>query len=427
MISKFENSNLLLNKALKIIPLASQTFSKSYIQYPEGFSPLFLKNGLGSRVTDIDDNVFIDLVSGLMSNVLGYGDQDVNRDISLQLQNGISFSLPSELEYELARLLIEIIPCAEMVRFGKTGTDVTSAAIRLSRAYTKRERVIVCGYHGWQDWYIGSTSRNLGVPKAIQELTCSIPYNNLEILEKKLKTKEYAALIMEPTNIEPPAKGYLESVRSMTKKYNTVLVFDEIVTGFHFSLGGAQEYFGVMPDLACFGKALGNGMPISAILGKTEIMKYMDEIFFSGTFGGEALSLAAGISVINKLKNEPVIQHLWGFGEKLANLVQDCIEAYKLSSVIKLNGYAPWKILSFHDYNEVSSQAIKTFFQKTMIANGVLILGSHNISYAHRDLELEEIMRAYDNTLSKLKNNLDKNTLLDVLNCPIIKPIFKVR
>lgn len=427
MIRKFTTSNNLLKETLKVIPLASQTFSKSYIQYPEGFSPLFVKGGQGARITDIDDNSFIDLVSGLMSNVLGYCDPDVDSAIRYQLEKGISFSLPSELEYDLANLLVEIIPCAEMVRFGKTGTDVTSAAIRLARAYTKRDKILVCGYHGWQDWYIGSTSRNLGVPKVVSELTCPIPYNDLETLEDKLKTQEYAALIMEPTNMAPPNEGYLESVRQLTQKYDTVLIFDEIVTGFHFALGGAQEYFNVIPDLACFGKGLGNGMPISAIVGKAEIMRLMDDIFFSGTFGGETLSLAAGISVINKMKSEPVIPHLWDFGQKLAERIQSCIEFYNLTSAIKLNGYAPWKILSFHDFNHFSSQSIKTFFQKLMIENGVLILGSHNICYAMKEAELDEIVAAYEKTLDKLKRSLDNQTLLTDLECPVIQPIFKVR
>lgn len=427
MIKNFTASHNLLQKALKIIPLASQTFSKSHIQYPEGFSPLFIKNAEGARVTDIDGNRFIDLVSGLMSNVLGYNDLEINEAICNQLKKGISFSLPSELEYELASLLLEIIPSAEMVRFGKTGTDATSAAIRLARAYTKRDKIIACGYHGWQDWYIGSTSRNLGVPRVISELTSLIPYNDLNIIEKKLRTEEYAALIMEPTNINPPKLGYLESVRSLTHKYNTVLVFDEIVTGLHFALGGAQEYFNITPDLSCFGKGLGNGMPISAIVGKVEIMKLMDDIFFSGTFGGETLSLAAGIAVIKKMQQEPVIKHLWEFGQKLADGVQSVVDYYNLSTAIKLNGYAPWKILSFHDFNSFSSQSIKTFFQKKMIESGVLILGSHNISYAMKDAEFDEIITAYDKTCNALKISLDKGTLLSDLQCPVIQPIFKVR
>lgn len=427
MKKNFSNSNSFLKKVLKVIPLGSQTFSKSHVQYPENLSPLFLQKGQGSRVWDMDGNVFIDLVNGLMSNVLGYNDEAVNKAIVSQLNRGISFSLPTELEYTLANLLIQIIPCAEMVRFGKTGTDVTSAAVRLSRAYTQRDKVLVCGYHGWQDWYIGTTTRNLGVPKTVSALTDVVPYNDLNTLENLLKTREYAAFIMEPVNLFEPAVGYLQSVRQLTQQHGTVLVFDEIVTGFHFALGGAQEYFGVTPDLACFGKGLGNGMPISAIVGKSEIMKLMDAIFFSGTFGGEALSLAAGIAVIEKMQQEPVINHLWHFGKELADELQSLIQTYDLTQVIKLNGYAPWKILTFHDADNISSSAIRTFLQKEMIENGILMLTTHNISYAMNHHDREEIIRAYDNSLGKLRESLMNNSLLADLECPIVQSIFKVR
>ncbi len=427
MKKSFSKSNAFLKKVLEVIPLGSQTFSKSYLQYPQTLSPLFIKKGQGARVWDIDENVFVDLVNGLMSNVLGYNDEDVNNAITKQLNKGISFSLPTELEYELAYLLTTIIPCAEMVRFGKTGTDVTSAAVRLSRAYTKRDKILVCGYHGWQDWYIGTTSRNAGVPKSVSQLTDKVAYNDLTSLEEFLKTETYAAFILEPTNVHAPLPGYLESVRELTLKYNTILVFDEIVTGFHFALGGAQEYFNVVPDLACFGKGLGNGMPISAIVGKTQIMKLMDEIFFSGTFGGETLSLAAGIAVIKKMQKEPVIKHLWDFGQALSDEVQLIINELDLHETIQLNGYAPWKILTFQDVEKTSASAIRTFFQKEMIQNGTLILASHNISYAMSAHEMREIINSYRNTLSNLKEKIIQNTVVSSLGCPIIEQIFKVR
>lgn len=427
MDNKFSKSNSMLEKVLEIVPTASQTFSKSYLQYPEKCSPLFIEKGKGTYVWDIDGNKFLDIVSGLMSNILGYNDEFVSDAIKSQLNKGISFSLPTELEYKLAKLLVDIIPCAEMVRFGKTGTDVTSAAIRLARAFTKRDRVLVCGYHGWQDWYIGTTSRNRGVPSIVANLSDTVAYNDLNTLEEKLKTNEYAAFILEPTNIERPNPGYLEAVRTLTKKHDTVLIFDEVVTGFHFALGGAQEYFNITPDLACFGKGLGNGMPISAVVGKKEIMRLMDDIFFSGTFGGEALSIAAGISVIEKLKSEPVIEHLWNFGEKLSNSVENIIFELGLTNIIKVNGYAPWRILSFYAYKKISANAIKTFFQKQMIEQGILILGSHNINYSMKDKELSIIVAAYEITLAKLKENIDKNVLLSNLNCRVIEPVFKVR
>ncbi len=425
-MNNFSRSNEMLARALKKIPLGSQTFSKSHIQYPDKLSPLFIDRGEGVRIWDIDGNCFIDLVNGLMANVLGYNDPDVNAAIIRQLGKGITFSMATELEYELASMLTEIIPCAEMVRFGKNGSDATAAAIRLARAYTKRDMVLACGYHGWQDWYIGATTRNLGVPEAAR-LTKLVPYNNLELLEEELKTNKYAAFIMEPTTAYAPNPGYLEAVRELTARFNTVLIFDEMVTGFHFAMGGAQEYFNVTPDLACFGKGMGNGMPISCVVGNKEIMRLMDDIFFSGTFGGETLSLAAAIAVITKMKQQPVIQHLWSTGEKLSIQVQTIIESLDLADVVQQKGYAPWRILAFSDFQSTCSKAIKTFFQKEMIANGVLILSSHNICYSLGANELTEVVKAYKITLEKLKYYLTSGTLLDNLGCPVIEPIFKVR
>jgi len=427
MKEKLTKSNELLKNCLEIIPLASQTFSKSHLYYPQEYSPLFLKKGEGAMVWDIDGNRYLDMVNGLMAIVLGYNDVDVNQAIVNQLSQGISFSLATELEYELASLFVKHVPCAEMVRFGKTGTDVTSAAVRVARAYTKRDHIVACGYHGWQDWYIGTTSRSLGVPDVVGSLTQIVPYNDLDALEALLKTNKYAAFILEPTNAHPPKPGYLEGVRELTLKYGTVLIFDEMITGFHFAIGGAQEYFGVTPDLACFGKGLGNGMPISAIVGKKDIMKMMDDIFFSGTFGGEALSLAAGIAVIQKMIKEPVIQHLWNFGKKVYEDIFLMIKELKLENQIKFLGYDPWKIMMFSDHMTASSDAIKTFFQKEMIANGVLILSTHNISFAMKEKEREILINAYTHTLEKLSHCLNKGNLVDNLNCPVIQPIFKVR
>ncbi len=424
---RFENSNARLQQALEIIPTGSQTFSKSHLQYPKNHAPLFIERGQGSHVWDIDGHEYIDMVNGLMAVTLGYNDPDVNAAIIEQLARGISFSLPTELEYELAQLLVDIIPCAEMVRFGKNGSDATSAAIRLARAYTGREKVVVCGYHGWQDWYIGSTARHLGVPEAVRALTKTVPYNDLGALEALLKTEEYAAFILEPMNVTTPLPGYLEGVRALTEKTGTVLVFDEIVTGFHYALGGAQEYFGVTPDLSSFGKGMGNGMPIGAILGRRDIMKLQDDIFFSGTFGGEALSLAASIAVIKKMKREPVIETLWSSGQKLSDAVDGLILENELSDVLSFKGLPPWRVIAYEGRGDVSAMAIRTYVQKSMIAQGVLFLASHNISYSFTAEDHDHVVSAYRKTFSDLSDLLTRGALLQNLECPVIEPIFKVR
>jgi glutamate-1-semialdehyde aminotransferase/spore coat polysaccharide biosynthesis protein SpsF (cytidylyltransferase family) len=423
----FTLSNELLERSLKTIPLGAQTFSKSYIQYPENNSPMFLTHGQGSRVWDVDGNEYIDLVSGLMPVVLGYNDPDVNYAIHSQLQKGISFSLSTDLEIQLAEKLCEIIPCAEKVRFGKNGTDVTSAAIRLARAYTGRDKVILCGYHGWQDWSIGTTTRNKGVPKAVSDLSVSVPYNDLNILENLLETGDYAALIMEPCNVAEPKEGYLQGAKDLCEKYGAVFVFDEIITGFRFSIGGAQNYFGVTPHLSCFGKAMGNGMPISAVVGRDDIMREMEEIFFSGTFGGETLSLAASLATIKKLETRSVTDYLWEYGNGISDSINKLISKYNLSETIKLCGYGPWKIIQFFDQQNATAFEIKTLFIQEMVIRGILINSSLNINFSHETLEKYKILKAVEETFAILLDCLENDEFGVYLRSPAIKPLFKVR
>lgn len=425
----FEHSNRMLRRAIRTIPLGTQTFSKAYTQFPRDNAPLFLSHGRGGRVWDIDGNSYVDLICGLMPIVLGYCDADVDAAIEGQLADGISFSLATKLEADLAERLVEIIPCAEMVRFGKNGSDATSAAIRLARAFTGRDHIAICGYHGWHDWYIGTTTRNKGVPASVQTLTHQFPYNDLATLDQLLRSRrdEFAAVIMEPMSVVEPAQGYLEQVRELAHEHGALLVFDEVVTGFRFALGGAQELFGVTPDLAAFGKAMGNGMPISAIVGRADVMMEMEKIFFSGTFGGEALSLAAAIAVIDKMRREPVLETIWQNCRGLADSVEREIDRHELGDVLSLDGMTPWKLLNIREHATASAAAIKTMFRREMLANGVLMAGSHNICYAHNDADIDVVLSAYSQALETIRRELQYGTLEANLRCAPIEPVFAVR
>lgn len=429
MNENFDLSEQWLERAEKVIPLGSQTFSKSRIQFPVGRSPLFIARGEGGVVWDVDGNQYVDLISGLLPVVLGYRDPDVDAAIRGQLDSGITFSLPSTLETELAERLVEVIPCAEKVRFGKNGTDATSAAIRLARAYTGRDRVIALGYHGWQDWYIAATTRNKGIPDVVGELTHRLPYNDLNALKALFEKHpgEIAAVILEPMNVEDPGEGYLEGLRELTRNMGALLIFDEVITGFRYALGGAQELFGVTPDLAAFGKAMGNGMPISAVTGRADVMREMEDIFYSGTFGGETLSLAAAVAVIDKMKREPVIETLWKSGTYLADGVRDRVRLHGLEDVITINGKAPWTSLGFKDHANARSEAIKTLYMVEMLKLGVLTMGTHNVSYAHTQADLDTVLAAYDLTLPKVAEELSTPGLVDRLPVDVLEPVFKVR
>ena len=423
----YKKSEQLLDRALKSIPLASQTFSKSLTQYPRGVSPFFIEKGNGARVWDVDGNEYIDFVNSLAAVTLGYCDQVVDRAVQKQMKNGVIFSLPHTLEMEVSEKLIDIIPCAEKVRFAKNGTDATSASIRIARAYTGKEHIAVCGYHGWQDWYIGSTTRDLGVPKAVKELTHKFEYNNIESLERVFQERELACVIMEPMNIEYPKDNFLEKVKELVHKNNALLIFDETITGFRYSLGGAQQFFGVIPDLATFGKGMANGYPLSAVVGSSKIMQKVEDIFFSGTFGGETLSLAAASVIIDKYKKEQVTEHFFEVGTYLLKQLNELINNNDLANIFWASGHPSWSFLHIKDQQQYNSFEIKTFFLQEMFKRGILTLGLHNLSFSHTYKDIDKLIAAYTEVLPMIKQHIDNQTLLENIQGEILESLFKVR
>ena len=426
---RYANSIKQLGRAEKVIPLGSQTFSKSRTQYPVGISPLYVEKAKGAEIWDVDGNRYVDLVSALACITLGYGDKKVSKSIRSQLRKGVSLSLPTILESEVAELISEFVPSAEMVRFGKNGSDATAAAIRLARAYTRKDHVIVCGYHGWQDWYIGSTSMNKGVPGAISALTHTFQYNNTDSLKRLFQEfpNQIAAVIMEPMNSAFPDFNFLETVKKLTFENDALLIFDETITGFRYSRGGAQELFGVVPDLSTFGKGLANGFPLSAVVGRRDVMMYMEEIFFSGTFGGELLSLAAAKSVLTRYREEKIVEKLTNIGQHLATGVSELISKYGLQEVLQLSGHPTWIFLNWTPTNKYSVNQIKTLFMQEMFANGILILSTHNVTLAMDSKVIQRILFAYDKTLEVLANAINQQNLEAVLCVSPLEPLFKVR
>ncbi len=428
-MSRYRKSEEWLSRAEVTIPLGSQTFSKSRTQYPVGISPLYLSQAKGARVWDLDGNKYIDLVSSLASITLGYRDRGQIHAIRRQLKKGISLSLPARLEVELSEKLVEIIPSAEMVRFGKNGSDATSAAIRLARAYSGKEIVLVCGYHGWQDWYIGATTRNKGVPQSVAELTKVFPYNNIAAFEELLNkySGRVAAVIMEPMNLVFPEPGYLEGIKELTHKHNAILIFDETITGFRFAPGGAQELFGVVPDLSTFGKGMANGMPISAVVGRREIMMEMEEIFFSGTFGGELLSLASANYTISEVAKGNVTSRLAQIGSLLANSIEQLIVKHNLRAVVNLSGHDSWKLLSWNEAEGATADEIRTLFLQEMYSRGILIIGSHNVNLAMTPRICHEIVSTYDQVFELISRSLSAGNLKDLLRVRPNPTLFRIR
>ncbi len=420
---KISKSKKHFEKAKKIIPLASQTFSKSYKLYDKNFFPLFAKRGHKQIIEDIDGNKFIDLNNGLGAVSLGYSLKNFNKSIIKSLNNGITFSLAHKIEHDVSKELIKMIPSAEMVRFGKNGTDANSAAIRLARYYTKRDHIAVCGYHGWQDWYISSTNMNGGIPKDIKKFTHTIEFNNVENIKKVFKKYNLAAVMLEPIAAYLPDQKFLKTLKNFCKKNKTVLIFDEVCTGFRVSLGGAQKILKVKPNLSTFGKAMGNGFPISALVGEQKIMKNFDKVFYSGTFGGETLSLEACNQTIKFLKKNRSIQKNIKKGEYLIYNFNKLSKKYNLQKNIFLNGHPSWPFLIIKNFPEKKQRELKTYFMQEYALNKILFYGAYNINASHTFKNLKKILSISDKILNNLYINdcKTKNILIAKPSTPILK------
>ena len=424
-----DQSKAWFERARRVIPGCSQTFSKGSNQHVRGVAPVFLAKGQGCLVWDVDGNEYIDYIQGLLPNILGYAHAGVNAAVTRQLAQGHSFSLPHPLEVELAERLSGLIPCAERVRFGKNGSDATSGAVRAARALTGRDRIACCGYHGWQDWFIGSTTRNAGVPEAVRALTHPFVYNDLESLRKLLSAHrgEFAAVIMEPVNFWPPAAGFLEGVKEMAREHGALLIFDEICCGFHFGLGGAQKKFGVTPDLACFGKAMGNGFPIACVVGRADVMKVFEEIFFSFTFGGEVASMAAAMAVLDVLETTDALARMDANGRVLQEGLNALAKEAGLEDRIKCIGYPFWSLIRFLDEAGKDSLLVRSLFTQECVKRGVLLLATHNMTAAHDPLAVEQTLKIYAEVCKTLAVWLSDTRPEQFLEGDMIQAVFKVR
>ena len=419
-----------LERSERVIPGAAQTYSKSWRHHIRGVTPIFLDRGVGAVVTDVDGNDYVDLIQGLLPNILGYAHEGVNRAAHECARNGHSFSLAHPIEVELAERLCRLIPCAEMVRFGKNGSDATAGAVRVARAYTRREHVAVCGYHGWQDWYIGTTSRSAGVPQAVRELAHPFPYNDSDALDALLSSLpgQFAAVIMEPVNFYWPAPGYLEKVKEIAHRHGALLIFDEICSGFHFGLGGAQRLFGVTPDLAAFGKAMGNGWPISCIVGRRDIMKVFEDAFVSFTFAGDVAAMAAAMTVLDILESGDAYSRMTAAGTKLSDGARVMAAAAGLQDSFRLAGHPHWALFSFVDQNGVDDPATRALWVQEVTRRGVLILTTFNVCAALDESSVTTVLSAFAHAFKRVAEARSLGVSpASWLDGPIPVPAFRAR
>lgn len=393
----------LWENACRYIPRGTMTLSKCPDQFVEGVYPIFADRAYGATIVGIDGREYLDFMCGLGPIVLGYGDPVVNEAIKKQLEKGTIFPLPTLLETKLAKLIVETVPSAEMVRFAKNGTDVCTAAVRIARSYTGKEHVLKCGYHGWSDWHGITTGREHGIPKSMKKIISEFKYNDLDDLESLLKKYEVACIIMEAEALEAPKPGYLDGVRELATKYEALLIFDEVVTGYRWGLGGAQEMFDVIPDLTTLGKSIANGLPLSVICGKKKYMEELNHVFFSMTFGGECLSMAAAVATIEELKKKDY-GALWELNRKFIQGINNAATKHKL--LINFAGTGLRHNLTF-DKSYKDPSGMRDLFYQRMIDFNVFFSNVLYLQFSHTESDIEDAVAAAEQSFAFVKANMN--------------------
>lgn len=427
----------LYEKAKKIIPGGTQLLSKRPELHLPELWPAYYEKADGCEVWDLDGKRYIDMsYMGIGACVLGYADSDVNEAVKRAIDKGSMTTLNSPEEVELTEMLCAIHPWADMARFSRTGGEAMAIAVRIARAYTGKNVVLFCGYHGWHDWYLSANLAHdkaldghllpglkpQGVPRSLNGMTLPFKYNDIQgFLDLAEKHKgNIAAVVMEPIRSSQPQKSFLETVRKVTEEHSIVFIFDEISSGWRLTVGGAHLTFNVFPDIAVFAKAISNGFPMAAIIGKGEIMDTAQETFISSTYWTERIGPTAALATIKKLKENNVPQHLIAVGKKIQEGWGRL--AKKNNLAVTVGGIYPLGHFSFDYENPL---VLKTLFTQCMLEKGFLASTAFYASFAHRDEYIEEYFEAVDQTFGFISKAIESGSSEKYLKGPVCQSGFK--
>ncbi|MBK7894887.1 MAG: glutamate-1-semialdehyde 2,1-aminomutase [Candidatus Promineifilaceae bacterium] len=433
-ITDFSRSKSLQQKSHALIPGGAHTYAKGDDQYPEQ-APGFIVRGKGSHVWDVDGNEYIEYGMGLRSVTLGHAYDSVDEAAYREMQKGINFTRPALIEIEAAEKVLSLIKSGEMVKFAKNGSDVTTAAVKLARAYTGRNMVAVCGDHPFfsvDDWFIGSTAMSAGIPERIQSMSVKFSYNDIDSVRAMFAQypDQIACLIMEAETVHPPQNNFLHEVKQVCHENGALFIMDEIITGFRWAVGGAQSVYDIVPDLSTFGKAMGNGFSIAALVGKREIMELgglqhdRERVFLlSTTYGAETHALAAAIATMNVYENEPVIEHLFAQGDRIREGINQMIVAHNVGDYFGVMGKPCNQIYYTLDQDGERSQSFRTLFMQETIKRG-LLMPSLVISYSHSNEDIDRTVEAIGEALAVYRKALDEG-VENYLNGRSVQPVFR--
>jgi glutamate-1-semialdehyde 2,1-aminomutase len=436
-ITCFDKSREFSRAVHDLIPGGAHTYSKGDDQFPQN-APAAITRGKGARVWDLDGNDYIDCSMGLTSVSIGHGYEPVVKAVCEAAAQGTNFQRPAAMELEAARAFLETVDAGDMVKFAKNGSTVTTAAVKLARAYTGRRKVALCREHNffsYDDWFIVTTASDHGIPQETRELTTGFSYNDVASVEALFKNRDHdiACLIMEPVKFDAPKEGFLGAVRDLCRENGVVFILDEMISGFKWGLKGASDYLGVKADITTWGKGIANGFSACALTGRAEIMELggirregEDKLFLiSTTHGAETIGLAAMMQTISEFKQHKMIESNWQRGEALKQRLQATIDRHGLASQLQLSGYPCLFVLMCRDAGGNSDDRYRTLMMQEMIARGVLFQGLFYPTWSHQQAELDEIAAAFDAACGIYRRAIDQGNCEGLLVGAPAKPVFR--
>ena len=413
----------------------TQLLSKRPDRFSRGIWPTYFAQAKGVEVTDLDGNKYLDFsIGGIGATVLGYADEDVNKAVIDVINKGSATTLNPPEEVELAKKLIELHPWAQMARFARSGGEAMAVAVRIARVATKKDKIVFCGYHGWMDWYLAANLGKKealdehwikglnpnGVPKGLKDTAIPFLYNNIEDFNKAIEKAgdDLAAIVMEPIRNFEPTKEFIEAIHEMAKKKNIPLIIDEISAGFRICNGGAHLKLGFKPDIAVFSKALGNGFPISAVIGKKWVMQFAQEAFITSTNWTERVGNVAALAMINKFVKNDVSKHL----VKIADMVWQGWEelAKKHDLKIHIGGFKPMIHFGFEQNHSTNI----AYFTQEMLKKGFLASGGFYSMYAHKEEHVRKYLNAVDEVFADLSVLIKNNKVGEKLEGQVVQEGF---
>lgn len=435
MITKFEKSDKMIKRAQEIIPAGCHTYSKGPDQSPL-LGPKVISHGKGSHVWDVDGNEYIDWAMGLTAVSLGHAFEPVLSAVRSELEKGVNFQCPSPIETELAELFLSCVPSAEMVKFAKNGSTVTTAAVKLARAFTGKKYAAYCSDHGffsYDDWYIGTKACNSGVPEEMASLTLTFKYNDIKSVEVLFEKYpgQIACIILEPMEFDYPLDNFLHKIKDLCHKNGAVFILDEMITGFKLGFPGIHTTLGIEPDLSTWGKGVANGFSTCMLAGKKEIMQLggidhdKERVFLiSTTHGAETHALAAAIASIKYARDNNTLVSDQKKGEEIKKQIRTLIKKHNLEKNIEIKGHPCWLLMIFKDKEGNASDGFKTLMYQELIKHGILFRGTFNISVSHTEEDLRKTFGAFDQAMSVYSKGVEEGYQAYLTGEPI-KPVFR--